>query len=352
MRTNPSHRTPYWICIALIIASILVACGPSQYSPRAWINFPQDGTSIEEIKPITIQAHAALVDGIGYVTLGVNSTLLDQQKPAQEKATFSDFQFQWTPEKEGDYVLILTVYDAKGTERASATSRVKIGRPITLTPRMTSTPTLTPTPPATFTPTATYTPTFTLTPTLTLTPLEPIHLKLVGDRSTVNLGECATLSWWSDNAESMFFEGDAVALTGSQSVCPTTTHTYLVRAERGRESAEETMTITVNTADTTPPPVPSPMVPANGLHAACKANQTLAWLPVSDDSGIHGYDVVVQRNVGGTWKSYKSFTNVIDKQISIPVECGYEFRWKVRATDTENNKSAWSDWFSFTIDLM
>lgn len=356
MCSTPCIRQRF-VFLFLLFILLLSACGPSQYTPRAWIDFPRDGTVFEVVEPVTVVAHAALKEGIGYVALSVNSTPLDQQSPDPAGAVFADFKFQWTPPQEGDYTLELSLFDSSGKLQAAATSRVKFGDLRTFTPDFTFTPSLTATATLTETPqnTSTHTPTYTLTPsltpTITQTPALPIRLKLVSDRSTVDLGECAVLSWWVQNADVAYLDGTEVAFTGEDGVCPTTTHTYLLRAERGSESAEETMTITVNTADTTPPDVPTQMVPANGLSAGCKSNQTLAWLPVSDPSGLRGYDVTVQRNVGGTWKNYQSFTSVEDKQINLNVECGYEYRWRVRATDNEGNTSAWSGWFTFVIVL-
>ncbi len=353
-------KNPFGSCVLFVFNSLLIiilaACGPSQYTPRAWIDFPKDGSSFEKPQAIQVVAHAALKEGIGYVTLSVDSTPLDQQKPEEDGALFSDFTFTWTPAEEGDYILLLTMFDTKGAARATATSRVKIGKLVTFTPNISDTPTNTYTPSVTATMTSTSTPTATLTltpsltPTITETPLLPINIKLVADTSEVTSGECAVLSWWVDNATVVYLDGTVVPSTGSDGVCPTTTHTYLLRAERGSEYREQTLTITVTAGDTTPPPVPQPQVPANGLHADCKSNQTLAWLPVTDPSGIRGYDVEVQRKVSGSWKSYQYYDSLKDKQVNLPVECGYEYRWRVRATDKAGNISVWSGWFTFVID--
>ena len=355
MKTSPFHR--YWFLIAnSLLIIILAACGPSQYTPRVWIDFPKDGSQFDEPQTFQVIAHAALKEGIGYVALSVDNTPLDQQKPKEAGALFSDFQFSWKPKGDGDYTLVLTVYDAKGVAQASTTSRVKIGKAVTFTPDISDTPTMTFTPTATATITSTITPTPTLTftpsltPSITNTPNLPINTKLVSDVSSVNVGDCAVLSWWVENADVVYFDGREVAATGSDGVCPTTTHTYLLRAERGSEYREESLTITVNTRDTTPPPVPQPQVPGNGLHADCKSNQTLAWLPVTDPSGVRGYDVEIQRKESGSWKSYQYYDSLKDKQVSLPVECNFEYRWRVRATDKEGNISAWSGWFTFVID--
>ncbi len=38
-----------------------------------------------------------------------------------------------------------------------------------------------------------------------------------------------------------------------------------------------------------------------------------------------------------------------EKEIS--VECGWEYRWRVRAIDGAGNPGNWSDWFTFNVPL-
>jgi hypothetical protein len=105
--------------------------------------------------------------------------------------------------------------------------------------------------------------------------------------------------------------------------------------------------------DTTAPPVPTPAVPADGLAVSCRSSQTLAWTPVQDDnSGIMGYDVILQREVtAGNWQEVKSWNLVSGKQVTATVDCGIKYRWRVRARDNAGNYSAWSAYSRFAIDL-
>jgi hypothetical protein len=45
------------------------------------------------------------------------------------------------------------------------------------------------------------------------------------------------------------------------------------------------------------------------------------------------------------------FGGITDKQRSIPVECGWTYRWRVRAVDGVGNVGSWSAWSSFIITL-
>lgn len=101
----------------------------------------------------------------------------------------------------------------------------------------------------------------------------------------------------------------------------------------------------------TPPPVPAPAVPADGLVVACRTTQTLAWVPVSDPSGVT-YDLRLERQVTATtWDQVRALGMVAAKQVDVPVQCGGVYRWSVRARDGAGNFSAWSAWSGFSVDL-
>jgi hypothetical protein len=94
-------------------------------------------------------------------------------------------------------------------------------------------------------------------------------------------------------------------------------------------------------------------VPANGLSIACKAAQSLVWLPVNDPSGISTYQVEVQRHAGdNNWQAAPGGDiSLTDKTTSVPIECGWYYRWRVRAVDGVGNVGEWSGWSNFAITL-
>jgi hypothetical protein len=103
--------------------------------------------------------------------------------------------------------------------------------------------------------------------------------------------------------------------------------------------------------DTTPPSPPTPAVPANGLELSCRSDQNLVWLPSTDSSGIAHYELRLERRAGGSWVPVNTWNNIHDKQRTVPVECGLDYRWSVRAVDSAGNFSAWSSWSTFGIQL-
>lgn len=90
---------------------------------------------------------------------------------------------------------------------------------------------------------------------------------------------------------------------------------------------------------------------ANGLSVSCRSTVTLAWLPVSDPSGVT-YAVKLERQITATtWESVRVAGMIAAKQYDVPVQCGGIYRWAVRARDNAGNSSAWSAYSAFSIDM-
>ena len=214
----------------------------------------------------------------------------------------------------------------------------------------------------------------TETPTpITPPSLEPI-VQFWADPTQIQAGACTTIKWHVENVQSIIFGGIQQDFDGSYKDCLcknerySLTVTYLDGSQKkhtvdiGVSGVCETPAPEDNnpppvepppsTEDTTPPPVPSPAVPANGLELSCRSTQTLAWLPVSDPSGISGYYVKLEIQVKpGQWKSAGGYGPISDKQVSINVQCGGIYRWMVRAQDGAGNFSNWSAPSTFSINL-
>jgi hypothetical protein len=250
------------------------------------------------------------------------------------------------------------VAESNETNNAFAEIRVCTGAPPpttvappTVTPTSTSTrmPAKTPTP----TSTSTRMPTKTPTPTATTKPVLPAQVNFRADKTSLTQGECTTLRWDVDNATAVYLDGQGVTGHASKQVCPKNTTTYNLHVEAPSGNVDRSVTINVTAPrDTTPPPVPSPQVPRDGLAIDCKSTQTLAWLPVSDPSGIAGYYVKLERQVTtNNWQSVRGWGPVTDKQVTANVDCGGIYRWAVRAQDGAGNYSDWSAWSHFSIKL-
>ena len=391
----------------LTLMGTMLSCGEEVPTvPRAWIDFPREGSTVQAGTPVSVISHAYAREGVAEVLLSVNGEAYRRDPPAQPGATFSEVTQEWIPEDEGVHTLRVTTFDAAGETGSQASISVNVvsaiaaaqpetpvspvdsAPPPTDTPVPTDTPTPptdepvhpdtpipptdTPTPtytprPPTNTPTPTYTPrsptntptsTYTprpptRTPTPTYTTRPPVQVDFRADDTSLVQGECTTLHWDVEYATAVFLNGGGVIGHGSQQVCPANTTTYDLHVEAPGGNMDPSITIEVTApSDTTPPPVPSPAVPADGLDIDCKSSQTLAWMPVSDPSSPVVYYIKLERQVSpGKWQPVSDWGAVSGKQVETKVDCGLYYRWTVRAQDGTSNYSDWAPWSHFSIRL-
>jgi hypothetical protein len=343
--------------------------------PRAWIDFPRDGASVPVSTPVSVISHAYAREGVAEVLFSVNGEAYRRDPPAQPGASSSEVTQEWLPEGEGIYTLQVVTYDTAGETSNPATISVRVvgevAREPTDTPTSTLTqeappitPTLTPTQEIPITPTVTptaipteepiATPTHTPTSTPTATPWPPAQVNFQADRTSLVRGECTTLRWDVEYATAVYLDGGGVVGHGTQEICPADTTIYNLRVEAPSGNVDRSVTVEVSIpSDTTPPPVPSPAVPADGLEIDCKSSQTLVWMPVRDDSGGPVvYDVKLeQQESPGNWQSVRGWGPVSGKQVDANVDCGIQYRWTVRAQDDAGNYSDWAPSSHFSIRL-
>ena len=376
----------FWAaCLAL--AGGLLACEPEDRGPKAWIDSPIDGASVPVGTPVSVISHAFVKEGVAEVLLSVDGKPFKRGSTSPPGASFGKITQDWLPAEAGEYVLQVRAYDANGEASNPATIKVRVvgqlALEVTDTPTPTSTmsppdvldiPSDTPRPPdvvvgptdtytpepptATWTipppdpPTATFTPTPTLTPEPTDTPWPPAQINFRADQTSIEQGNCTTLRWDVEYATAIYLDGDGVAGHDSRQACPQNTQTYTLRVEAAQGGGDRQVTIQVSVPqDTTPPPAPSPAVPANGLTLDCRSTQNLVWMPVDDPSGIEGYYVKLQLQVSkDNWQSAGGWGPVSGKQVEAKVKCGVFYRWAVRARDKAGNDSDWSDWSNFSVE--
>ncbi|MBN1976767.1 MAG: hypothetical protein JW918_05145 [Anaerolineae bacterium] len=373
-----SMRRSFKILVLLFVliasAGGLISCIPvpgdemavAEAGPRAWIDFPRDGASAPVGAPVVVISHAYAEDGVVEVLLSVNGVAYRRDPPTSVGDALVEARQEWTPTEPGLYTLEVRAYNAAGEIGGSDAITVRVtgdalptevGSP-TEVPAATLVPTEVPgataTPVPTVTPVPTLVPTDVPVPTVTFTPVPPPQVSFWVDDDSITAGECTTLHWEVSWTTYLEVNGTEVAGTGTWSVCPESTVTYTIHAEGPGGTVDQSLVVTVSAPpDTTPPPVPTPQVPADGLVVACSATgkQTLAWLPVDDPSGVVYY-VKLERKVTATsWESVRGWGPVEGKQVEADVDCGVIYRWAVRAQDGAGNFSAWSVWFNFSVDL-
>lgn len=245
----------------------------------------------------------------------------------------------------------------------------------------TSTPTCTPT--KTLTPlltnTPTPTPTKTQTPTPTTTP--EAEIEFWADPDKIVAGDCTTISWKVKNAAKVIFGGEEQEFEHYYEDCLCKSETYTLTVIH-KDDTEEKRKVNVNVVgtcdadgttgdsqssqrsdsqqgsgsgqDTQGPPAPKQTAPDNGSDLGCVGSVVLRWEAVSDPSGIDQYQVEVQRHSGdNNWTNAPGsiYTGIKGTKKEISVDCGWEYRWRVRAVDGSNNIGDWSGWYSFVVTL-
>jgi hypothetical protein len=371
-------------CLALILTlSFLTSCGSTTPAggTSAWIDVPVDGLSLSSLQPIKIEGHASSPAGVSRVELWVNGALTHTITDLTAEGTLTGFHAEWTPAANGDYVIQAIAFGADGTASEADSARITFGQ---------ATPTLVngcptpigggPTPVSCVTPASNCPtpvgggPTPVTCPTLPALVISPVPvvtdtptlppgpvILFWADPPEIEAGACTSIRWHVENVQRVVFGGIDQPFDGSYEDCLCADQRYSLAVTHLDGSQEKPyVSIHVNGAcvtptveDATPPPTPQPAVPADGLSIACKASQSLVWLPVDDPSGIAKYHVQVQRQSGdGNWQDAPDGDiGVAGKTTSVPVECGWYYRWRVQAIDGAGNISEWSGWSQFSITL-
>ena len=349
--------------LVLVVTLAALACGTVSCSevetgPRAWIDHPRDGSSVPVGATITLIAHAQAPGGVAEVLFTVNGDPYRRGPPDEPGATFTDLRLEWIPEAEGDYTLQVTAFDAAGEASSPASITVRVGTGVAEVPTLvpgiptdTPVPTVTPVEPSPTPPPITPTPTVVpLTPTPTTLPTADVSFW--ADQYNIDSGDCTTIRWDVTNATAVFLDGVPVTGQGAHEVCPTSTTAYNLHVEAPSGNVDQVVTVTVSTpSDTTPPPIPTPFVPADELVVDCRSTQTLAWLPVTDPSGVTYYVKLESQLTATEWVTVRGWGPLTDKEVDADVDCGLIYRWAVRAQDGVGLISDWSEWFQFGVSL-
>ena len=115
-----------------------------------------------------------------------------------------------------------------------------------------------------------------------------------------------------------------------------------------------TRTATPVLRDEQAPAAPAPTSPTGNPTLSCAGQVSLVWNPVSDPSSIQEYRVEVQRHSGdNNWQSVSGspWTGIAGTSLSVPVECGWYYRWRVQAVDGLGNVGGLSSWATFAVTL-
>jgi len=331
-----------FMSVCILFTLLASGCGSSPSGTYIWIDVPEDGLSYPDVQPVKVEGHATGREGIARVEIFVDGDLWKTIDDPPLVDTLANFQTEWLPPGPGSYTIHAIAYGPDGSPSEYDETRITLGME-------------TPTPIISVTPVISITPTLTDTPT----PLPEPEASVIfwADPETIDAGACTDIHWQAQGVKSVVFGGVEQAMEGVFQACLCKNETYTLTVTNLDDTVEK-LKVNINVvgtcADTTPPPAPVQQVPSNGLPIGCKSYQNLVWLPVSDESGISQYQVKAQRHSGdNNWTNVagSTFTGISGKSYNMYVECGWYYRWQVRAVDGEGNVGPWSNWWQFVINL-
>ena len=313
-----------------------------------WIDVPVDGLTVLMGEAVNIEGHAANPEGITQVEIWVDGDLILTLDALPSEGNLNRFSTSWLPPGEGEYTIQAVALAGDGTASQPDSARVivvgeDVEEPVVEFPDLDTTP----------------------TPTI-FDETGPV-VEFWADTTDITAGNCFTLFWHVENVASVIFGGVERDLDGSYKDCICETLTYPLTVNY-LDGTQEKFRITINVTgscepskpepevDTKKPPAPTQTGPANGSTlGSCQSYVTLFWTGVTDKSGIAGYEVQAQRHSGDSnWKTAAGspWTGLGNTNVTISIECGWYYRWRVRAIDGAGNVGPWSSWWTFTDPLI
>jgi hypothetical protein len=194
----------------------------------------------------------------------------------------------------------------------------------------------------------------------------PQIISMEATPSEIPIGERSRVCYRVSNVERLSLrdgQGTVTSLeptSGCATVTPDQTTTFTLVAEgRNGETVTQQARVQVSEPDTTPPPVPTPISPANNDYVLCSGASAvnLRWNPVTDDSEPMTYMVVVEQGASAieaeasvqNWTSLtQQNTQTTEFNIAPYVQPGrITYRWRVLAQDAAGNTSDSSGWLYF-----
>lgn len=193
-----------------------------------------------------------------------------------------------------------------------------------------------------------------VTPTPIPSPTPEASISFVADRTELAPGECATLRWDVENVAAVYLNDSGVVGHGSQSVCPTTTTTYVLRVQlRDGGTTERRITITVNLPEV---PRPTQIGPPDGSvfnHFPRVAD--FYWTEVSYPGGVT-YTIEIQYGTpdGTDWQPYEKVEGLTEPHYRMEnfISAYNMGRWRVWAvSNVTGQRSPRTDWWKFQFTM-
>jgi hypothetical protein len=340
---NPRLRT----CLLWILPIALAACAAPASGAALWIAAPVNDLELPVGEPVHLEGHVPSSDEVSAIEVWEGDALVATLSDLVPVGELQYFETYWMPTEPGD--VVLTAISRRGDESLGEDSvRLHIREELIITP--------TEVPPVVITPSDITPEVITPEPSLcepSVTALmnancrsgpegvfDVVGYLLEGETATV-VGQLADSSWWlipnPDRPGQCWIASNVV-----EPACLDEDIPVVAKPP------------TPVPADDQAPPVPSPAYPVGGQSLACAASVTLAWNPVSDESGISAHQVQLERSSDqSSWNSVSGspWTTGDGNKLSVNMECGWYYRWRVRVQDGAGNWSEYSSWTYFRMPL-
>jgi len=340
---NPRLQTS----LLFVLVATLAACAAPASSAALWIAAPVNDLELPPGEPVHLEGHVRSADGVTAVEVWADDTLLATLTDLAPLGELLHFETYWTPTEPGD--VMLTAISRAGDETLGEDSvRLHIRKQVVDIP--TTLPLAVITPPG-ITPDV-----ITPEPALcepTVTAIMNANCRsgpegvfdvvgyLLDDEAAAIEGRLADSSWWlipnPDRPGQCWIASNVVEAT-----C------------LGEDIPVVAKPPTPVPVDDKAPPVPSPAYPIGGQNLVCVTQITLAWQPVSDESGIAAHQVQLERSMdNASWDPVPGspWMTGDGNKLTVSFDCGWYFRWRVRAQDGAGNWSEYSAWAYFTKPL-
>jgi hypothetical protein len=296
---------------------------------------------------VHIEGHAVNSGEVYGIELWANGEMLDTLE-VREQGSLLHFEHFWTPLETGDY--LLTVIALREGNAGSGEDTVTIHvtsedevvdiEPIVTEEADQPEPTYTPEVPVTEVCTPNVTATMNANCRYGPDAVFSVLGYLLQDETAQIEGRLSNNSWWwitnPDRAGGCWIASNVVQAECVSDAIP------IVAAPP---------TPTPEPVDDSAPPVPVPAYPTGGQSLACMAQVFLAWNPVSDESGIAGHQVQMEKGPSYSPAPGSPWNTGDGNKHQVAIECGGVYRWRVRAQDGAGNWSDYSPWASFGVIL-
>jgi hypothetical protein len=125
MNTRRLLRKLFLSLTLTVLMGGTLGCQEELAGPRAWIDFPLDGSSVPVGAPVSVISHAYAREGVAEVLLLVNGEAYRRSPPAQPGQSFSKATQEWFPQNEGTFTLRVRTYSQNGESGESKSVNIR-----------------------------------------------------------------------------------------------------------------------------------------------------------------------------------------------------------------------------------